>query len=307
MELRVSAARGTKRPSSDANPSMWFLTDSTMSNLIRDYDWAATDLGALEQWPTEWLVSLSNMICTAFPTVLFLGPGMRVIYNDAYLPHMGSKHPRALGQRGDGVWPEIWDTVGSTLRRVLNTGKPSWDADKRLLVNRHGYLEESYWTYSYSCIKERSGNTAGLYAVVEETTSRFLSERRMATAQLFTSHATGINTRTQVISALELALRENRDDVPFALLYLCSNQSEYADAATAQSLMLHVRVRVRKGLQETPLEAFLTGDGCTMKEVPLPEKVAALVESEPGAPPASSVFCIPLLLDTETGYGGCSI
>lgn len=159
----------------------WCFSDTPMSELIQRHDWASTPLGPIHSWPMAFKTSLSIILTSRFPMVVWLGEELRVIYNDAYMPQMGNKHPRSLGLPGCKVWPEIWDTIGTMLNNVMKTGKPTWSTDQELLMDRHGYVEETYWTYSYSPIRLPSGNVAGIFTAVEETTSRYVSERRLAT------------------------------------------------------------------------------------------------------------------------------
>lgn len=134
--------------------------------------------------------------------VLWFSEDLHVLYNDAYLPLTGNKHPGALGQPGRLVWPEIWDTIGEMLRNVWRTGKPTWATDQLLLMDRHGYKEETYWTYSYSPIRQSSGKVVGIFTAVEETTSRFVAERRLETLREVSMLASRVASPVEVRSAL---------------------------------------------------------------------------------------------------------
>lgn len=99
-------------------------------------------------------------------------------YNDAYIPIAGDKHPTALGQRGEDCWKEVWDFAGPLLDHVMMTGIATWSEDQLLVLNRHGYSEECYFTFSYTPIWEPSGLVGGIFIAVYETTQQILSERR---------------------------------------------------------------------------------------------------------------------------------
>lgn len=107
------------------------------------------------------------------------GTELYFFYNDAYLPLLGTKHP-ALAKPGDQVWGEIWDVIGPMLASVLSTGVATWSEDLLLTMNRHGYWEETYWTYSYSPLHDDSGQVAGVFTAVSDTTERVVGERRLA-------------------------------------------------------------------------------------------------------------------------------
>lgn len=132
----------------DANSVSWCFSGSLMSNLVEQFDWASTPLGPLRFWPMAWKTSLSIMLSSHFPMVLWFGEQLTVLYNDAYLPLTGNKHPSALGQPGAQVWPEIWGTIGVMLGNVWRTGKPTWATDQLLLMDRHGYTEEVHSPHS---------------------------------------------------------------------------------------------------------------------------------------------------------------
>ena len=105
-----------------------------------------------------------------------------MIYNDAYRPMLGqSKHPRALGAPGREIWTEIWDVIGPMLEQVMAGGGATWSADQLLVLDRNGYPEECYFTFSYSPITDESGGVGGVFCAVTETTERVVGERRLAT------------------------------------------------------------------------------------------------------------------------------
>ncbi len=152
-----------------------------MSQLVKQVNWDATSIGPIKNWPMSFKTALSICMTSRFPMVLWFGVDLLVIYNDAYKPQMGSKHPRFLGRPGCECWPEIWDTIGPMINSVVSSGKATWMGDLLLVMDRHGYLEETYWTCSYSPIRSSSKCVDGVFTAVEETSSRCISERRLRT------------------------------------------------------------------------------------------------------------------------------
>jgi signal transduction histidine kinase len=141
-------------------------------------------------------------------------------YNEGYLPVLGDKHPRSLGQRGDECWAEIWDVVGPIYRRVMTTGEASFFSDLLLLMNRRGYMEETYFTFSYSPIRDETGEVGGNLIVCTETTESVLGARRLRTLRdLGARAAEGKRVEDACAIAAE-TLSANPWDIPFALLYL---------------------------------------------------------------------------------------
>jgi hypothetical protein len=144
-------------------------------------DWAQTPLGPPPSWPPE-LRSIVRMLLTSrFPMWMAWGEQLTMFYNDAYHHDtLRAKHPWALGRPASEVWAEIWDDIGPRISSVLATGVATWDEDLLLFLERSGYAEETYHTFSYSPLDEQ-GRVAGMLCVVTENTDRVLSERRMAT------------------------------------------------------------------------------------------------------------------------------
>ncbi|HZS24299.1 MAG TPA: hypothetical protein VFA30_04860, partial [Gaiellaceae bacterium] len=123
-----------------------------LAELIRQRDWAATPIGAAETWPQSLRTALSICLESRFPILIWWGPELVMLYNDAYAPLIGAKHPRALGQRGAECFPEIWEIIGPMLAGVREHGEATWSADQLLLLERSGFAEECYFTFSYSPI-----------------------------------------------------------------------------------------------------------------------------------------------------------
>ena len=155
---------------------------SEMSQLVERTDWAAGPLGAPDTWPQSLRTAVGICLSSRFPILLWWGPELVMVYNDAYRPMLGqSKHPRALGAPGKEVWTEIWDVIGPMLDQVMAGGGATWSRDELLVLDRNGYPEECYFTYSYSPITDESGGVGGVFCAVTETTERVIGERRLAT------------------------------------------------------------------------------------------------------------------------------
>ncbi|HEV2639318.1 MAG TPA: hypothetical protein VGX23_29545 [Actinocrinis sp.] len=124
-----------------------FPGDREMARRMREHPWAESGMTD----PAEWTASLrtATRICltSRFPMIVWWGPGLHFLYNDAYLPLLGTNHP-ALGKPGEQVWSEIWHIIGPMLESVMADGQATWSEDLLLPLSRHGYLEETYWTYS---------------------------------------------------------------------------------------------------------------------------------------------------------------
>ncbi|MCY7349346.1 MAG: PAS domain-containing protein [Cytophagaceae bacterium] len=152
-----------------------------MGALIRAKDWSKTPLGSPETWPQSLRTSVSICLNSRFPIVLLWGSNLILIYNDAYQQIIGAIHARALGGKGCEVWAEIWDTIGPMLNGVLARGEATWSENQLFMLERHGYPEECYFTYSYSPIHGETGGIGGVFTAINETTQQVLSDRQLHT------------------------------------------------------------------------------------------------------------------------------
>src|SRR5690242_16034397 len=183
-----------------------------MGRLIRAHDWSSTPLGAAESWPQSLRSVVSMLLPSKAQIVVFWGPEFTVLYNDAYRPVFGAKHPRALGLPGREAWSEIWDEVlHELLAGVVRTGEAFWAKDLLFFLERHGFVEETYFDVSYDPVRVESGDVGGVYCIVTETTERVVGERRLALLRdLAARNATARTEREACALAIEtLAARSH--------------------------------------------------------------------------------------------------
>jgi len=193
-----------------------------MGARMRAFDWSHTPLGR----PEIWLQSLRSTVSLLLPSkaqiALFWGPEFIVLYNDAYRPVFGAKHPFALGQPGRQAWSEIWDTqVGlhALLANVVTTGEAFWARDLLFVLERHGFAEDTYFDVSYDPVRVESGTVGGVFCIVTETTERVVGERRLALLRdLAARNATARTEREAFVLAMDTF--DAKQDVAFALAYL---------------------------------------------------------------------------------------
>lgn len=200
--------------------------------LMRGMDWSQTALGAPQTWPQSLKTLVSVLLNSQYPMFVFWGPKLIKIYNDAYRPITGDKHPWALGRAAPEVWPEIWDDISPLVERALQ-GEATWSDDLMLFMHRHGYPEEVYFTFSYSPIRDESGGVGGMFCACTETTSEVLGDRRLRTLRdLAAAPAEARTVRAAYEQSMEVLAR-NAADIPFALLYLLDEAGETAELAAS--------------------------------------------------------------------------
>src|SRR5687767_9509956 len=148
-----------------------------MAARVAAFDWEKTALGAMEDWPQSLKVAVGICLNSRFPMFVWWGSQLINIYNDAYIPVLGKKHPESLGKAARPTWEEIWPVVGPQAEAVMKRGEATWNERVLLMMERHGYAEETYFTWSYSPIVDESGAIGGLFCACTEETPRVLAER----------------------------------------------------------------------------------------------------------------------------------
>ncbi|URW75818.1 PAS domain-containing protein [Sphingomonas donggukensis] len=151
-----------------------------MGRMIRDHDWSATPLGPIEGWPATLRTMLGVCLASSLPTCIYWGPELRLLYNDAWAPIPGERHPACLGQPAAEVWYDIWDVVGPQFADVLASGDGHASYDQRMAFVRGGVTTESYWNYSFTPIRDESGDAVGVFNQGNETTRVVMAERAQA-------------------------------------------------------------------------------------------------------------------------------
>jgi len=145
-------------PGSSANSiEHEFPSGGEMGALIRSLDWSKSGLGPISAWPTPLKAAVRLMLPAKAQIVIFWGPELVALYNDAYAPTIGDKHPRALGRPARESWTELWDDLEPLLRRVLETGETVFAKDRPFYIERHGYPESVYFDISYSPVWDEAG------------------------------------------------------------------------------------------------------------------------------------------------------
>lgn len=198
-----------------------FAADAEVGRDLALVDWAATPLGAPAHWPQSLRTAVSILLSSRFPMWMAWGPELTFFCNAAYRRDtLGRKYPWALGRPADQVWAEIWPDIGPRIERVLSTGEATWDVALLLFLERSGYSEETYHTFSYSPLHDDDGRVIGMLCVVSEDTERVIGERRMATLRDLGSDPSVVRTERQMLDFAADQLARNLSDMPFTLTYL---------------------------------------------------------------------------------------
>jgi PAS domain S-box-containing protein len=211
-----------------------FSADPYIGRDLAAVDWSATPLGHPDEWPQSLQTAVSILLSSRFSMWMAWGPQLTFFCNAAYRRDtLGSKYPWALGQPASEVWAEIWADIGPRIEKVLSTGQATWDAALLLFLERSGYPEETYHTFSYSPLRDDAGQVVGMLCVVSEDTERVIGERRMATLRDLGSDPTVVRTEEQTLAFSARQLGRNARDLPFTLTYLFDDHGAARLAATS--------------------------------------------------------------------------
>ena len=226
---------------------------NALRELIRARDWASTPVGPPDTWPRSLKVLVKTMLASRFPMILTWGPQLTQFYNDGYSRLIGDKHPAALGIDIRVTLAEAWNTLGPVIREVMETGVASWLPALPLLLQRSGYREESYFDVSHAPAEDDAGAIVGMLAVCTEVTQQVLSERRLRLLRDLSAQAGLTSSVERTCQDMVQAMAGSPLDVPFALLYLRSEDG--------QRLTLRGALGVTEGTDASPATVELARDG----------------------------------------------
>ncbi|RKG92724.1 ATP-binding protein [Corallococcus terminator] len=197
-----------------------FAGGGEMGALVRSLDWSQTPLGPSRDWPISLKTMVGVVLNNRFPMLMWWGPEMIQIYNDAYRPVLGHKHPGSLGAPGGEVWKEIWDVVGPMARGVLEGASATWNENLPLFINSRGLMEETFHTFSYSPIPDEGGGVGGVLNTVRETTEEVQHDRQLRMLRDLAARTADAKSSEQACRIAMDVLAGNDRDLPFTLLYL---------------------------------------------------------------------------------------
>lgn len=265
----------------DKIQAMPFITErGEMAKLIKEHDWSQTSLGHHEDWPQSLKTTLSILINSKFPTVLFWGKDLICFYNDAFRPSLGieGKHPWSLGKRGEEMWADIWPIIKPWLNQVLSGGESIWMENQLVPFYRNGHIEDIYWTFCYNAVYDETNEPAGVFVTCTETTEIVLSERKLRESEknfrnMVMQAPVGIcivkrpNNEIETVNELFLELvgrkREEMENIPYwevlneAAEYYEPILQNVFDTGASYSGTEHKVLLVRNGQEENVYVNFV--------------------------------------------------
>ena len=204
---------------------------------LRSLNWATHPLGPPEFWPQSLKTIVRVLLDSRYAMWMAWGPQLTFFCNDAYLPTVGLRRDWVLGARSDEVWKEIWPDIGPRIERVLTSGEATWDEGLLLFLERSGFSEETYHTFSYSPVYDDSSQIAGMLCVVTEVTERVVGERRLRVLRDLAAHAVGLGDVENACRRAVEVLRQYPLDLPFSAVYVLDRDSRHARRMARSNLM----------------------------------------------------------------------
>jgi signal transduction histidine kinase/DNA-binding response OmpR family regulator len=213
-----------------------FVSGGDMGALMRSMDWSRTPVGSVETWPSSLKALLRLILSSESQLCVLWGPDLIQFYNDGFRHILGStKHPQAMGQPARECWSEVWDVIEPMYSRVLAGGSTSV-RDGLLVLDRHGFLEECYFDYTYTPLRGDASYVEGILAICTEVTDRVLGERRLRVLSQLSAGMLNIRTTELACRAAATVLDGVGVDIPFALIYLLDTDGRQASLAGAAGL-----------------------------------------------------------------------
>ena len=196
----------------------------------------------MEQWSPTLRTTVDFLLANRFPLLLWWGPDYISIYNDAYRPILGGKHPRALGQPFSMVWPEIDHILRPLIDTPFDGGPATWRDDILLEINRHGFVEETHFTIAYSPVPDAAAprGIGGVLATVHEITDKVVGERRIGALRDLGARAGEGRTAGDAAKIAAQALQNHEKDIPFSLIYLLDQDAEEARLMASSGVPEHL-------------------------------------------------------------------
>jgi signal transduction histidine kinase/DNA-binding response OmpR family regulator len=240
-------------PPPEATGLSFLAGGGEMGALIRAHDWSKTPLGSPARWPQSLKTAVRIMLTSRQPIWIGWGKELTYLYNDPYQSIIGGKHPWALGRPTSEVWREIWPDIGPLLATAMGGVEGTYVEEQLLIMERNGYPEETYYTFSYSPIPDDDGAPGGIICANTDDTQRVIGERQLALLRELAAETVDARTWAQVCERSVKALASDPKDLTFALVYMAP--------AEAGELTLAAAAGIAPGAPGAPHALPMSGQG----------------------------------------------
>ena len=294
-------------PKETGRPAPAFLEGGgELGRLMREKDWSQTSLGMPETWPQSLKVAVRIILTSQQPFWIGWGKDLAYLYNDPYKAIIGGKHPRALGRPAQEVWSEIWGIISPMLTKVMG-GEGTYVESQRLIMERHGYREETYYTYSYSPIPLEDARAGGIICANTDDTRRVIGERQLALLKELAAQTVNVRSWEEACEKSADALQTNRRDLIFSLIYVADPETGKITLAQARGLPHGHPAAHDPAAVPTPgpwpVEKVLGSREILILD-PLPESVRDGMPGGAWDEPPTKAALIPIAASGKTGRAG---
>ncbi len=225
----LSDAESPNNPAVDPfSPGALFRGGGELGSLMSKVAWAKTPLGPVESWPQNLKTCVRIVLTSRQPMFVWWGDQLINLYNDAYRAILGGKHPEALGQPANVVWSEIWNQIRPRTESAMRANEGTYDEALLLIMQRYGYLEETYYTFSYSPVPNDQGGTGGIFCANSDDTQRIISERQLAVLGDLAARTGDARNWQEACRLTALSLATDPKDICFALIYAVDDSKKVA-------------------------------------------------------------------------------
>ncbi len=297
----------TEKVGAAGDPDHLFVGDTDLARLMREFDWSTTPLGSPDLWPDSLKTSVRIMLTSRQPIWIGWGPELTYLYNTPYKSIIGGKHPWALGKPTAVVWREIWGDIGPMLETAMQGAEGTYVEAQLLIMERNGYPEETYYTFSYSPIPQADGAAGGIFCANSDDTQRVINERQLALLRELSAGTADARTPAQVCERAAVALHTNPHDLPFAMLYLLEPGSRIARLASVSGISTaHPAVPATLSLDIPgvwPIGEVQTGLAPLIVTDLAPRFSQSLPSGAWGKPPKDAII-LPIVASGATGTSG---
>jgi PAS domain S-box-containing protein len=283
-----------------------FAGDSELSLLMRATDWSKTPLGPPETWPQSLKTCVRIVLTSRQAMFVWWGDQLINLYNDAYKAIVGGKHPEALGQPASVVWREIWDQVGPRAETAISRNEGTYDEALLLIMERFGFPEETYYTFSYSPVPNDQGGTGGIICANTDDTQRIIGERQLGLLREIGARTAQARTAGESCRLAAEGLATNQHDLPFALIYLLSpDRQELVLAGSTNLPQGHPAAPARVALGDDTIWPFAEViRGNAAQRIDRLDAVPGPLPAGAWDRPPSRAVALPLPSQGETGRAG---
>lgn len=300
--LNGHATDNVPEPEDPAKMTTIWQGGGEMGDRIRSTDWSKTPLGPAESWSPALRMMVGFLLANRFPQLLWWGPQFCSLYNDAYIPILGAKHPWAIGKPVNEVWREIWHVLKPLIEVPFRGGNATWIEDIALEINRQGFVEETHFTVAYSPVPDDTveSGIGGVLATVHEITEKVIGERRVVALSELGAASAEPKTAEEACANAARILGAHTKDIPFVLLYLFDANgrigrlagSQGVGAADVQDLKSTDDLRRR-----VPGQPWLFADPTDAERIVLMDDLGTLFRDLPrgvGSEPPRNAAIVPL-------------